>query len=107
MIRTQTPEHIAERLKQGDDLLLLDIREPFEWNIAAIDGAERRAMSSINDWWQELPTDREIVIFCHHGVRSAQVCYALETQAGLTNVVSMDGGIERWSLMVDPHVPRY
>lgn len=107
MLQTVSPEEVAAQIHAGHDLMLLDIREPFEWNIAAIQGSEQRAMSAINDWWQELPTDRPIVVFCHHGVRSAHVCLALAEQAGLTNLASMEGGIDQWSLVVDPDVPRY
>jgi rhodanese-related sulfurtransferase len=107
MYNTKPAEQIAQRLKAGEDLVLIDIREPIEWSIATIDGAQQRAMSQVNEWWQELPTDREVVIFCHHGSRSAQICQALATQAGLTNLTNMSGGIDRWSLQVDPTVPRY
>ena len=107
MFKEETAETIAARVQNGEDLLLVDVREPHEWRIASIEGAEQRAMSQINEWWQELPTDREVVVFCHHGGRSAQVCQALATQAGLTNLTNMAGGIDRWSLMVDPTVPRY
>jgi len=107
VFKEETAETIAARVQNGEDLLLVDVREPHEWHIASIEGAEQRAMSQINDWWQELPTDREVVIICHHGGRSAQVCQALATQAGLGNLTNMTGGIDRWSLKVDPEVPRY
>jgi rhodanese-related sulfurtransferase len=107
VFKEETAETIAARVQNGEDLLLVDVREPHEWSIASIEGAEQRAMSQINDWWQELPTDREVVIICHHGSRSAQVCQALATQAGLGNLTNMTGGIDRWSLKVDPEVPRY
>jgi rhodanese-related sulfurtransferase len=107
VFKEETAESIAARMNNGESLLLVDVREPHEWRIASIEGAEQRAMSQINEWWQELPADREVVIFCHHGGRSAQVCQALASQAGLTNLTNMAGGIERWSLMVDPEVPRY
>ena len=107
MYKTNTAEQIAQRREAGEDLLLVDIREPAEWALATIEGAQQRAMSQVNEWWQELPADREVVIFCHHGGRSAQLCQALASQAGLTNLTNMSGGIDRWSLQVDPTVPRY
>lgn len=107
MFKEETAETIAARMQNGEDLLLVDVREPHEWRIASVEGAKQRAMSQINEWWQELPTDREVVIMCHHGGRSAQVCQALASQAGLTNLTNMAGGIDRWSLKVDPTVPRY
>ena len=107
MFKSETAETIAQRIAAGDDLLLVDIREPQEWQIATINGAEQRAMSTLQEWWQEIPADREVVIFCHHGGRSMQVCQALATQAGLTNLINMDGGIDRWARNVDPTIQRY
>jgi rhodanese-related sulfurtransferase len=107
VFKEETAEAIAARIQNGEDLLLVDVREPHEWHIASVEGTEQRAMSQINEWWQELPTNREVVIMCHHGGRSAQVCQALASQAGLTNLTNMTGGIDRWSLKVDPTVPRY
>ena len=107
MIKSQTAATIAQRLAAGEELLLLDIREPAEWAIAQIDVAEQRSMSSLQSWWQELPHDREIVVICHHGGRSAHVCAILAQQAGLTNLTNMEGGIDSWSRDVDPTVPQY
>ncbi len=101
-----TPREIKERLTQGDDLLLIDVREPDELQIAAIDGAESYPMSQAWAWIDSLPRDRELVIVCHHGARSAQVAYAL-TQRGYANVTNLTGGIDRWSDEVDPTVPKY
>ncbi|HEY1017336.1 MAG TPA: rhodanese-like domain-containing protein [Herpetosiphonaceae bacterium] len=105
--KNQTAEQIAARLEAGEDLLLVDVREPDEWAIAAIEGAEQRSMSTLNDWWEELPRDREVVIVCHHGGRSAQVCQALAAQAGFENLTNMQGGIDRWAALVDPSLARY
>lgn len=107
MFNEITAEAIAARLHNGDNLVLIDVREPAEWELASITGAEQRSMSTINDWWQDVPSDRDVVIFCHHGGRSAQVCSVLANQAGLPNLTNMVGGIDRWSLAVDPTVPRY
>ncbi len=107
MFKSQTAEEIAARLAAGEDLLLVDVREPTEWAIASLDTSEQRALSQIQTWWETLPRDREVVVFCHHGARSAQVCAALASQAGFTNLTNMEGGIDRWSLLVDNKVPRY
>jgi rhodanese-related sulfurtransferase len=101
-----TPRDISERLTRGDDLALIDVREPYELALAAIDGAESYPMSRAWEWIDALPRDRALVIVCHHGVRSAQVAYAL-TQRGYTNVINLAGGIDRWTDEVDPAVPKY
>lgn len=101
-----TPREVKQRLDTGEDLILVDVREPDEMMIAAIDGAEERPMSQVRDWMDALPKDRELVIFCHHGGRSAHATWAL-AQRGYTNVTNMSGGIDQWSQDVDPTVPRY
>lgn len=101
-----TPREIKQRLDAGEDLLLVDVREPDEMMIAAIDGAAEHPMSQARDWLDSLPKDRELVVFCHHGGRSMQVAMALG-QRGYSNVTNMTGGINAWSEQVDPDVPRY
>ena len=101
-----TPRDIKVRLDAGEDLTLIDVREPDELMIAAIEGAEERPMSQARDWIDQLPQDRELIIFCHHGGRSANVAMAL-VQRGHTNVTNMTGGIDAWSDQVDPTISKY
>ena len=101
-----TPREVKRRLDAGDDLLLIDVREPEEVRVASIEGAQVYPLSQARDWIDQLPRDREMVVFCHHGGRSAQVAMAL-TQRGYTGVLNMAGGIDQWSQQVDPSVPRY
>lgn len=100
------PREISERLARGDDLVLIDVREPYELQLAAIDGAQSYPMSRAWEWIDALPRDRALVIVCHHGVRSAQVAYAL-TQRGYAHVINLAGGINRWADEVDPDMPKY
>lgn len=101
-----TPTEIKRRLDAGEELLIVDVREWDEYDIAHIEPAELQPMSEIQSWWPELPRDREIVFMCHHGTRSAQVCMAL-ARAGFEQLTNMTGGIDGWSREVDPSVPRY
>lgn len=101
-----TPREIKQRLDAGENLTLIDVREPDEMMIAAIDGAQECPMSQARDWIDTLPKDGELVIFCHHGARSMQVAAAL-AQRGHTNVTNMTGGIDQWAEQVDPTVPHY
>lgn len=89
------PEEARERLENG--AILVDVREQNEWDEARIPGAVLRPMSQINDWWQDLPADREIILQCRTGGRSAQVTAALMSQAGMDNVVNLAGGIVGWA----------
>jgi rhodanese-related sulfurtransferase len=90
--------------------LLLDVREPWEFALAAIqiDGVETRAMpmNSVPARLGELDPAQPVVCICHHGARSAQVVAFLERQ-GFDAAYNLAGGIDAWSLQVDPAVPRY
>ena len=101
-----TPAEVKQRLDAGDDLLLVDVREPEEVVRAAITGAEVYPLSQAAGWIDSLPKDRPLVIFCHHGGRSAQVAGAL-AQRGHTNISNMTGGIDAWSQQIDSTIPRY
>ena len=101
-----TAAEIKRRLDAGENVRIIDVREPHEHRIAHIEQAELRPMSQIQSWWQELPRDQELVIMCHRGSRSAHVCMALK-DAGFEQITNMTGGIDAWSTEVDPGVHRY
>jgi len=100
-----TPQQLKERLDSGEKLRLIDVREPWEYNYNRIEGAELFPMSEISRWYNQLDPDEEYVVYCHHGMRSMQVCQFL-LQSGFENVKNLMGGIDAWS-DVDPAVPRY
>jgi rhodanese-related sulfurtransferase len=97
---------LKARRDANEDLVLLDVREPHEIATASIAGATTIRMGEIPQHLDALPTDRPIVVICHHGGRSAAVTGFLNAN-GYPNAVNLDGGIEAWSLEVDPTVPRY
>ncbi|MBI5136484.1 MAG: sulfurtransferase [Nitrospirae bacterium] len=99
-------EEIKARLDSGDELFLLDVREPSERAFCAIGGSAHIPMGEIPARLAELDRDREIVVYCHHGVRSFQVA-AFLVGRGFGRVVNLAGGIDAWSLSIDPSVPRY
>jgi rhodanese-related sulfurtransferase len=101
-----TPAETKRRLDRGENLLLVDVREPWETEICRIEGAKLISMGSIPANLQALDTGDEVVCYCHHGVRSLDVAVWLRGQ-GVEGAKSLAGGIERWSLEVDPQVPRY
>ena len=92
----------------GDDFLLLDVRESDEYELAKIAGSVLLPMSELRDRIEELDAHRErhIVVHCHHGGRSARVTQYLR-DSGFQNVQNMAGGIDQWSRDIDPSVPRY
>jgi len=104
--KTITPEQFEARRRAGEDLLLVDVREPEEYEIARVEGARLLPLSRFNEWAAALDPERETVFICHHGIRSAQVCAFLSRQ-GFGRIYNLTGGIDRWSVEVDPTVPRY
>ncbi len=101
-----TPVEVKARLDRGEHIRLVDVREPEEHAICQIAGAELIPMRTIPQHLQDLDDDRTICVFCHHGVRSLSVVDWLRRQ-GVENCQSMAGGIDRWSLEIDPGVRRY
>jgi len=104
--KTITPVELEERLRRGDELSLIDVREAFEHELARIEGARLLPLSVFDEWAGKLDPDEEIVVMCHHGVRSAQVCEFLARQ-GFGKLSNLAGGIDRWSREVDADVPLY
>jgi sulfur-carrier protein adenylyltransferase/sulfurtransferase len=102
-----TPRELAARLSGGDDSFdLIDVREPYEWSIARIDGARLVPLGQIPKSLSSLDKTREIVVMCRSGVRSADAVRFMQSQ-GFARVRNLAGGILRWSSDVDPRVPRY
>src|SRR5512146_2112465 len=101
-------QEVKQMMDSGEDILLLDVREPKEHQVARIDGAKLVPLSELQAHLPELQwhTERTIVVHCHHGVRSLQAAGWLRAQGGPV-VRSMSGGIDEWSLKVDSKVPRY
>jgi rhodanese-related sulfurtransferase len=101
------PREVKRRLDAGEKMRLVDVREPFEHRQANIVDAELIPMRGVPQAIESLRSTAEpLVVFCHHGMRSLQVVEWLRSQ-GLENCQSMAGGIDRWSIEIDPAVPRY
>lgn len=100
-----SPSETAQLLQSGADFTLLDVREPWEAEIAGLPGAVLIPLGELSDRVGELDPDREVIAYCHGGVRSLRAAGVLQS-AGL-RARSMAGGIDGWSRAVDPDVPRY
>jgi len=102
-----TPEDVKDRLDAGEEFTLVDVREPWEFETAHIDGAKLMPMGDVPARaHQELEPEDHIVVVCHHGVRSMNVTAWLRQQ-GFEKAQSMRGGIDAWSRRVDGKVPVY
>lgn len=108
MPRQITVEQLAQRLSTGAAIHLLDVRQPWEHETAALPDSVLIPLGELADRVDEVaaPPGVPVVVYCHHGVRSLNAAAILE-QRGFTDVSSLAGGIDAWSLRVDPAVPRY
>jgi rhodanese-related sulfurtransferase len=106
MIDHLGPRQAAERLRSDEPPLLIDVREDWEVQIAALPGSRHVSLGTLTARLDELPADRDIILYCHHGTRSLQAARWLERQ-GYDRLANLDGGIDEWSLQVDPQTPRY
>jgi sulfur-carrier protein adenylyltransferase/sulfurtransferase len=96
---------LKRKMDAHEKFSLIDVREPFEYDIAKIDGAKLIPLGEIAAHTDELENG-EIIVHCHSGARSAQAVELLR-KAGLTNVYNLEGGIDAWSEEIDPGVPKY
>jgi rhodanese-related sulfurtransferase len=104
-----SPQEAKLRLEGEKRAALIDVREPEEFGLARIEGAELVPMQSVPGELQRLEgmaEERDLLILCHHGVRSLQVAVWLR-ERGIDNCFSVMGGIDRWSREIDPKLPQY
>jgi len=102
--RDITPAEVSRRIAAGEDLVLIDVREPVEWNIGHIEGATHIPMNQVPQRLDEIPKDREVVMICRSGGRSGHVQDHLIRSAGYTRVKNLVGGMQRWARDVDPTI---
>ena len=101
-----TPADVKAKLDRGDDFQLIDVREPFEYQIASIAGARLIPLKELPNRLAEIDRDSEVVVHCKMGGRSAKAAELLRAQ-GYQRVLNMTGGILAWSDKVDAKVPKY
>jgi rhodanese-related sulfurtransferase len=104
-----SPRDVQQRLAEGEKLFLIDVREPNEFALARIEGGELIPMRTVPAELSRLDGQADqgtLIVYCHHGVRSLNVVNWLRQQ-GVDGCQSMAGGIDRWSIEIDPTVPRY
>jgi len=99
-----TPKDFS-KIKNNSDIFLLDVRTQEEWNIVNI-GGHLIPMAEIYDRINEVPQDKQIVVLCHHGIRSAQVASFLLTR-DFSEVQNLLGGIDRYAIEVDKNLQKY
>ena len=101
-----SPAELKKRLDAGEKFLLIDVREPWEYETCRIEGAKLMPMRTIPANLQSLDVEEPVICYCHHGMRSLDVAVWLQKQ-GVESARSLAGGIDKWSAEIDPKVPRY
>jgi rhodanese-related sulfurtransferase len=101
-----SPELVREMMDAEEPFVLLDVREDWEWERAHLDGAIHIPMGELEARVESLDASKEVVVYCHVGERSVDACLIL-WNAGFRKVRNLTGGIDAWSELVDPAVPRY
>jgi len=97
---------LKQKMETNGAVTIVDVREPFEYEIARIEGSKLIPLGELPDRLDELDRDRYTVVHCHSGMRSAQAVQLLRRE-GFTNVFNLEGGIAEWSEAIDPTVPKY
>jgi adenylyltransferase/sulfurtransferase len=99
-------QELKAKMDAGEPFDLIDVREPFEFEIAQIDGAKLIPLGEILERANELGRGQTCIVHCHSGRRSAEAVRLLKQQ-GFANVYNLEGGIDAWSEFIDPTVPKY
>jgi rhodanese-related sulfurtransferase len=100
------PQELKQKLDQSAEVILVDVREPWETQLGIIAGAKLIPLNTLPANMALFADAEEVIIYCHHGMRSLNAAAWLRSQ-GVDNARSLTGGIERWSTEIDPKVPRY
>ena len=108
MIPQIHPEQLAQRLRSGEPVYLLDVRQPWEYDICRLPGSVLIPLPELTGRLEEVQPNEDalVVVYCHHGIRSLSGASIL-LQAGFGEVASLAGGIDAWSALVGPTGPKY
>lgn len=100
------PDEVAAERRDGEPLVVVDVREPWETDICEIEGSLKIPLATLPASVGQLPQDKRLVLVCHHGARSMQAVMWLRHQ-GFDNAVNLRGGIDAWARAVDPAMATY
>lgn len=106
MIKEITVEELKEKIDNNEDFQLIDVREPFEYEVSNLNG-ENIPLGGILIESDRIATDKPVIMQCRSGKRSAAAVMQLEAQLGLTNLYNLQGGIIAWQQAFDPEMPVY
>lgn len=101
-----TATELKTKLDTGEQLLLLDVRESWEYELCSIEGSVNIEMQHIDKIENEIKPENETIVICHHGMRSFQVASYLESK-GFTKITNLEGGVDAWARTVDTAMEQY
>lgn len=101
-----SPRELKQQLNENRSVLLLDVREPHEYDIVHLEGARLIPLNELQQNVDSLNPAQETVVYCHHGTRSLYAT-AFLLQNGFANVKNLEGGIDRWAVEIDTTLNRY
>ena len=101
-----SPQELKQKLDENESILLLDVREPSEYDIVHLKDARLIPLNTLPHHVDSLPSDQEIVVYCHHGTRSLYATTYLQ-QNGFSDAKNLIGGIDQWTTEIDPTLQRY
>jgi rhodanese-related sulfurtransferase len=107
MVLEISPVSLKEKLQTNQEMILIDVRQSWEYKICHIEGSQNIPLTALPDVVEEIPNGKMIVTICHHGVRSKQAAFMLSQFGGFSHVVSLQGGVEAWAQEIDPTMERY
>ena len=105
-MQTVSPTELEHALRENQVPRLVDVRDPWEFDLCRIAGSENIPMGELMRRLDSLDKDDTIVVICHHGMRSGQVAAYLDS-LGYSNIMNLEGGVDAWSRVVDPAMPQY
>ena len=101
-----TPKELQSLMQKNSKIVVLDVREEWEYDTCAIEGSQNISMTQIAASLDSLNKEAEIIVLCHHGMRSQQAAAFLEQQ-GFEKIFNLEGGIHAWATEVEPSMPKY
>jgi sulfur-carrier protein adenylyltransferase/sulfurtransferase len=106
-MQTISAKELRQRMSHGEDIVLIDVREPYEFDICHLEGARLIPMQTLPEHIDAFASTRPTVVYCHHGIRSMSAINYLAQVHGIKNLMNLVGGIDAWSKEVDPAVRQY
>ena len=101
-----SPQELKQKLDTNESILLLDVREQSEYDIVHLNSARLIPLNTLPQHVDNLPSNQEIIVYCHHGTRSLYAVAYLQ-QNGFTDAKNLIGGIDQWAAEIDSSLPRY